>query len=357
MKKVLWLTTQKPSAMNEEGPSGLPLEIMRQLKEMRYDVTLDYVEIRNPIMARLARLGIFFKNYANNLDIYDKILVYPDGVTNIVPHKYWYKTISMGPDAASFGMARMYRISHGWRKISFYIYINILLRNESKWMKGLHRLCVVGKNDRRWLRLHSTEKDKAFFLVHPFLSKALVDLDSLKPHICAEKRFVFAGDLSRHYVGRFFEELLAAINQRGAAFSILVVGKRNKWVYDILRDAGSCDVKYQSWVEDYREICILGKDIHCIPLFAGSGTKNRTLTALANGLQIITTPVGLENIYHSGVKGIQLCNNATEFVVSMLEMQQHNMTYDDFDDMLESRKRFRLDIDSRFKKTLEEVLQ
>lgn len=357
MKRILWLTAIKPSKLNIGGPSGFPWEVIRQLRNMGYDVIVETIEIQNPFLFRLSRLGVFISKYENDLDKYDKIMVYPDYMANYVPHKYWNKTISMGPDASSFVMARMYRIGSGWRKLLFAVYMNIQQYNEKRWMKGLYNVCVVGKNDKRWLLMHSDKKNKAFFLVHPFLSNSLIDLSSLKPVLLAKKRFVFAGDLSRHYVGVFFEELVVSIKKLDVSLSILVVGKGNYWVYNILKKADNCTVGYVSWVDDYRDICVLGQDIHCVPMFAGGGTKNRVLTALANGLEVITTPMGLENIYHDGVEGIYICRNAGSFANAMMKINRHDTTYDEMDKLLLSRRAFRIDVDNRFKRSLGALLK
>lgn len=357
MGKILWLTAIEPSKLNIGGPSGLPWEIVRQLRDMGYDVTVEVVEIHNPFLLRLSRLGIFISKCNSNLDDYDRILVYPDFMANYVPYKYWNKTISMGPDASSFVMARMCRIGVGWRKLKFGIYMKIQRYNEGSWMKGLRRVCVVGKNDKRWLLIHSIMKNKVFFLVHPFLSNSLIDISSLQPVLNTKKRFVFAGDLSSYYVGYFFDELLLYIKGTDESLSILVVGKRNRWVYDILKRADNCVVKYVSWVDDYRDICVLGQDVHCVPMFAGGGTKNRVLTTLANGLEVLTTPIGLENIYHDGVEGIHICKNASSFANAMMEIARHDVTYDEMDRLLLSRRKFRIDVDNRFKRSLGELLK
>lgn len=357
MKKILWVTAIKPSKFNIGGPSGLPWEIIRQLRDMGYDVTIQMVEIHNPLLLRLSRLGFFMSKCKNRLDEYDKIMAYPDFMANYIPRKHWSKTISMGPDASSFVMARLHRIGHGWRRFLFAIYMKIQRYNEKCWMRGLDKVCVVGKNDKRWLLMQRIEKSKVVFLVHPFLSNSLIDLSSLQPVLNARKRFVFAGDLSSHYVGTFFYELLSSIQKLDEQFLILVVGKRNYWVYEVLKKAAACTVKYVSWVDDYRNICVVGRDIHCVPMLAGGGTKNRVLTALANCLEVITTPIGLENIYHEGVEGIHVCRNASAFAKKMLEINRHDVTKDEMKNLLMSRRRFRIDVDNRFRSSLGELLK
>ena len=69
----------------------------------------------------------------------------------------------------------------------------------------------------------------------------------------------------------------------------------------------------------------MGQDIHCVPLVAGGGTKNRVVTALANGVELISTSVGVENIPTSTGQNIYVCNSMRNFAKQMIISQQESV--------------------------------
>jgi hypothetical protein len=143
-----------------------------------------------------------------------------------------------------------------------------------------------------------------------------------------ETILVLAGDLSKKYVYKQiinFFQILKNINNK-----IIIVGKKGKWIFDkINKMKRNIRVEYTEWIENYGDICNPYIHIHLIPLGAGAGTKNRTLSACAMGVPIISTFIGLENIKKLEIKNTifeyKNAINIIKFINIINDMKQENV--------------------------------
>lgn len=334
--RIAIVTSIPPDRENRGGPSGLIWEIEQFLtNSTAHDVTTITVPVfENKYVRQLHTWGRALRSLDIPLDVYDKILVYPDFLLARLPKRYYKKITVLAPDASSMVGRRKYKQYRGdasvsWIKIWYqYLYAKNFLCFEKEYIPAVEHYLVVGKNDRLWLRRHLRDSDREIvkFLLHPLLSHSLLPLDisSMKrPH---GRRFVFSGDMRYSYVGKNIIALAKCLSEESPSLvsklHILVVGKNNKWIAELFSKETNAQVSYEAWVECYQDICVMGQDVHCVPLVAGGGTKNRVVTALANGLELISTSVGVENIPLSSGQSVYVCNSMQNFAAQMIMLQQ-----------------------------------
>lgn len=319
-KVVTFLSSITPDSSNKNGPSGLPWEIIEELKVLGWLVNFQYIVMPEMgLRRRLMQLGCPLFAHGSTLTIKtesDLYIVYPLTLAGIIPKKLRCRTILIGPDSLSFLYARFARIQTGINRIRSSILSKWFAFLEAWAANNFLSVLLVGRNDVRWLCFHSNyiNNNKVSYLPHPILRSVIRTQNISDASECS--RIVFSGDLSHKYVGNFFEQLnYQAISEIicSSDCEFLVVGKNNWHVYESL--ALHLPVKYIPWVEDYSSLCNPFRDIHVIPLFAGAGTKNRVLTALAMNLVVISTPIGLENISTRLLKSspVYKINSAGEF--------------------------------------------
>ena len=334
--RIAIVTSIPPDRENRGGPSGLIWEIEQFLtNSTAHDVTTIIVPVSgNKYVRQLHTWGRALRSLDIALDVYDKILVYPDFLLARLPKRYYKKITVLAPDASSMVGRRKYKQYRGdasvsWIKIWYqYLYAKNFLCFEKEHIPAVEHYLVVGKKDRLWLRRHLRDSDREIvkFLLHPLLSHSLLPLDisSMKrPH---GRRFVFSGDMRYSYVGKNIIALAKCLSEESPSLvsklDILVVGKNNKWIAELFSKETNAQVSYEAWVECYQDICVMGQDVHCVPLVAGGGTKNRVVTALGNGLELISTSVGVQNIPLSSGQSVYVCNSMQNFAAQMIMLQQ-----------------------------------
>lgn len=294
---LVLITTIAPDPENRGGPSGLPWELLEELKRAGWNVQVQVVPLATGcIRRRLMQLSVplgYLEVDRHDADVY---IAYPFYLGRLVPPGIRSRTIVLGPDASSMLYARFARIESGWRRLRSICLAHWFVFQE-RWVAGhLAGMAVVGRNDARWLR-HVTGPvaARALYIPHPLLRNVAKPTPSKGR--AAKPRLVFGGDLARKYVGDFFETMdygAVALTLQAADCEVLVVGKGNRAVYDAI--AGYLPSQYIAWVDDYATLCDPLRDVHAIPLMAGAGTKNRTLTAIAMNVIVLSTPIGTENI-------------------------------------------------------------
>ncbi len=356
MKKILWITTIPPSEINRGKPSGLPLEIITTLEEYDIDVDEKIVDVGNTFLSqKLQNWGIYFHKYKCNFDNYDFIFSYPNTLANFIPKKYWNKVISIGPDASSLLFHRMKNVAVGISRLKYLIYEVFFSLYEKKWSKYLRMMCVVGMTDKQWLESH-TRYGKVKYIVHPLL-RSSINKERGYFYVNSSKRFVFSGGLNKFYVGNYVDEMCKVINHNKYDFNILVIGENNKWVYDKFSLINTCHCTYLNWIEKYEEVCIKGQDIHCVPLMAGAGTKNRVLIALANGVTVISTPIGIENIEYNNMSSVFVCAAPIRFVETMNKINKGEYVLSPYDRCVEESINFRKAVTKKYNQSILNILQ
>ncbi|MBE6091673.1 MAG: glycosyltransferase [Selenomonas ruminantium] len=357
MKKIIWISNINPQKTNYGTPSGLPWEIIGELKKNNQVDLYIMNNATNKIVLFMNRIGIFFFNCKLNLSLYDVIVVYPNVIANVIPKKYRNKVISIGPDSSSLLFSRLLENSFGVKRFKYCLYEKIFAFLEKKWLGELKKIIVVGREDKKVIAARGFSMNNVFYFHHPLLHNDLLDLDNYKITMCNKKRFVFSGDLSNYYVGDYIDKLIRILYCKKCFFiDILVVGQKNKWAYYKMKDY-DLNVAYMAWIDDYKDICHPESDIHCIPLKAGAGTKNRVLTAIANGLEIITTPIGIENILIDDLSDVYVVKDYNEFADRMIELHNKKYCLLEIKKRIEKRAEFRRKIDENFRKDVAELIQ
>jgi hypothetical protein len=287
-------------------------------------------------------------------------------VSNI-PKSCLVKTVVLGPDSYSLVFRRFFRIAKGFNKIKFWILFIWFLLLEKFWIKKIKSLIVVGKSDVRWIKKVCSNEmvsEKIHFLSHPLLKQSLTEdlLCNKKENLSEQKRFVFAGDLSKqHYVGDYIEKIvgfLTVSNHPINKIDFLIVGKNNYWVFKQLGVIPYFSLEYVPWVEDYTTICRPGVDIHCVPLMAGGGTKNRVMTAVANGVEVISTPIGTENIIRLGNPStIKRVRSAEQFANAIVMSNSLASTSNAILSNIQAAKQFREIANCEFERTISNIFK
>lgn len=370
---ILVVTTIVPDKRNVGGPSGIIWEVIEFLEKQGYGI--DICNIRKDqsfVQSQLHIMGLVnydlsnFKQLQKDVMSYDWIILYPDVLVASIPKRLLAKVIVLAPDATSMVRIRKCRmypldsVKNGIRKLYQYIFYHSFLHIERKYINQVHRYMVVGINDRRWLRFHIPKSawNKVVFLRHPLLSHSMSDLHAIASSDLSDDaglRFVFAGDLSYSYVGNSIREIAASLAKNKVPLHILVVGKRNKWVNDEFIQYGgeSLKVDFIPWVENYQDVCRIGLDVHCMPLISGGGTKNRTVTAIANGLEVITTSIGAENIILDCVDHVTICQDMKDFADKMIQIHKRGLlTYEEIQKLLKKRTKFRYETTKEFQEKI-----
>ncbi|WP_018999417.1 glycosyltransferase [Megamonas rupellensis] len=357
------VTSIAPNKKNTGGPSGLIWEIQELLKQ-KSDINIDTFIVnssKNKYIAQLNTWGIYQGKYKNSLEKYDKILLYPDFLLGYMPSNILEKIIVLAPDASSMVGKRKYDVYmkdesiNIVKKVYQYLYYKRFVFFEKKYIPKVNKYIVVGENDRDWLQSYlkiNSDKEKVVFLRHPLLSYSMVDLEKIEVSNDKNKRFIFAGDMRYSYVGQNIKNLAENLNRllekNDDKLSIVVVGKANKWIADIFSQVRYLNVEYFTWIEHYQDICQINRDVHCIPLIAGGGTKNRVLTAIANGLEIISTKIGTENIPIKGLTNVFICENMNEFANKMIKQSNYYLTEENSKILIKERLIFRKNITKEF---------
>lgn len=370
--KVLFITDVQPKKDSKEGRSGFTWTIYAYLKKQEsVEIELKVYESRETQSVIQNQLSIFALKGGDiqaEWDKYDKVLIYPDSLLVSLPKYTLHKVIVLGPDATSMARWSKYRAycvdtnAGKIKRIYQRMFAARFLALEKKYIPLVERYLVVGISDCRWLRKHLDKKyrDKVQFLPHPLVNNALVDFSSITLQSGQRKRFVFAGDMSYSYVGRNIQQLSDALREtipkEVSPINILIVGGKNKWVYDIFQQNDRLNVTYIKWVEDYQSVCQIGRDVHCVPLIAGAGTKNRVLTALANGLEVITTRKGVENIPLAGLTHLYVTKNMHRFAKFIIAVSQSSNSADELEQLIHERTGFRDTINRLFRTAMKKLV-
>lgn len=370
MKRIAVITSVKPHSLNlGGGPSGLIWEIMNTLHKNRMKVEEYFVqESKSKVWGILHRYGFYFTKLKFNLDNYDEILVYPENLSMYLPLKYRKKAIIIGPDSPSLRDERICRMKKGRiNQLIKKIFCFISRWNEYRLLRVVKKFIVVGKTDKRWMCFNKkimnnkNLKEKVVFMRHPILNN-VINSDFKISSIRGNKRFIFAGNLDKKYNEDFFKIILNELkekerHERNFKLDILIIGERNNWLAEEFGKINSCHVGYMRWIENYNDICMLGQDVHCIPLVVGAGTKNRTLTAIANGLEVIATPIAIENIPYKNILSLYITRSPEKFLQYMLHLNGKNFKDKELNMLIANRKKFQEKVTIEYEKAINKYIE
>lgn len=361
MKSVAIVTSIKPSPINAGGlPSGLIWEIIEILKEngIKCDIYIypENKEIR--LIKILNRYGFYLRECKLNFDEYDKIIVYRGNIGLFIPFKYRKKVIAIGPDSVSITEARLYKETKCIvRKIIKGIYYHLARFYEYRILKDIESYLVVGNTDKKWMKKNFLIKDnnnlkeKIKFIRHPILQNVIFKELNFNLINIRKKRFVFSGDFDERFNRKFLMDIFNILAENikfDDKMNFIIIGKNNKWIFNELKKIKNFEVEYTEWINDYKDVCIIGKDVHCLPMLVGAGTKNRTLIALGNGLEIITTPIGIENIPYKNLTSIYITRNARTFAKYMMMLNNKYLDEKELKNLVLERLNFRKLIENEY---------
>ncbi len=365
MKKIAFFTYINPSPINAGGePSGLPWEVIQSLKRQGHTVDLHLVERGHSsrVTGTLHRYGLYLKKIDIDLSPYDFIIAYPESFVGYLPRQYRHKVIALGPDSPSLRDARIYKSASGWKKLYRWICYQWALLHERQLLRDIKKMVVVGRTDALWMKrnpyIAADDREKIVFLRHPILSEVVrAKLDDVKTS--TQRRFVFAGFIDERFHRSFIEAIADALDEVGGEVKLqcIVLGKANRWMTEVFRRVRGCDMEYMDWIEDYNEVCMLGQDVHCLPIVTGAGTKNRTLTAIGNGLEVVTTPMGIENIMYKGLKGVYIASSARQFAEKILCLCHSGASNTVSESWIKERMAFRARTTRAYEEKLDEIMR
>lgn len=311
-KNILVLTAIKPDKDNRGGPSGLIWECIYVLRESGLcDLEIIVTSVNN----KFNKLGIYYNYIDKNMEQFDSIFVYPFNLFFYLKPMDRNKAYVLGPDAPSLLFARFHKNSDNFKnKFRNFLLKHWFIHQEKELLNSCKKYFVVGNNDSRWLKnINFDKKLKIKYLTHPILKSIIEDNYISDDPLLNRKALVFAGDMSEKYTGIHIKNIGLLLHK--IDLPIIIVGKNNKWVYEYFSTFNKNDIVYLEWIENYNSICNPKYHIHVIPLINGAGTKNRTLTACAKGITIISTSIGVENIfYNNPLNNIHKFVNSSEII-------------------------------------------
>jgi len=314
--KVLIFTALKPDKDNRNGPTALIWEYINLLESLGSDVKV-YIHKSNH---NINKLGFFFQK-KKLPDDFDLIIVYPFNLFFALKSEDRTKAYVVGPDSPSLLFSRMFKNSYSIPlRLKSLILKNWFTLKESILLKQARKFLVVGRNDLRWLLKRYPWTKNCVYVTHPILTSIVDQISSRKlnsENSSDTLSLVFSGDMSPKYTGKYIPEIAHALSL--TSYRILIVGSKNRWIYELFLSYGREDINFIDWVENYTDVCNPLLHIHIVPLLCGAGTKNRTLSACATGVPLITTFVGYENIMYVKPDSQVFLFNHVDELISILE--------------------------------------
>ncbi len=121
---------------------------------------------------------------------------------------------------------------------------------------------------------------------------------------------LFAGSLSPFYTGRLLHDYIKSIVKADLQDSVRVIFLgQNKGVKEL--SSAGYEIDTINFVPSFEDF-LVNMHIMLVPLLVGGGTKNRILSALGCGMDVIGSRVACENIY--GIKDENIADNGDELI-------------------------------------------
>lgn len=177
------------------------------------------------------------------------------------------------------------------------------------------KVFTVGESDAEFYR--SVYLADAHFVPHP--ATDLVTAHIPCGYTGKEKlKLCFPGGMTRFYVSNLlieiFDLMIKNADELKAKIAVSFLGKvQSKELEEKLNQLANVGIETEkiAFAEDFEEY-LSHQNIILMPLEVGAGTKNKSLSALKMGLDLIGTPIALENVY--GCKKEYLARTADEFI-------------------------------------------
>ena len=245
-----------------------------------------------------------YKKYEIDIADYDTVIFYPY-FSSLFKYKNVYAkfyTIGMDSGPLLYLRAMLYNSRIKYRLFSFYSFCQAI-KIDLHAVRLSEKIFTVGEMDAEFYR--SVLLADAQFVHHP-VSKLINKYKHDKWIGDSELKICFPGGMTPFYtpnmVDKIFDLILSDKDKYAGKISIEYLGrmpskKTNKLLND-LNNSG-ISVKIRDFVDDFEEY-IASQDVIILPLEIGVGTKNKALTALGMGVDLIGSRIAVENVY--GIK-------------------------------------------------------
>lgn len=189
------------------------------------------------------------------------------------------------------------------------------------------KVFTVGNSDAAFY--NSVYLSKSYFIHHP-VSSLIDGFNPIKWNNNEKLILCLPGGMSRFYVANLLDEIVERLIKRSIFYSDKVsIDFLGKIRYKALKNElislenSGITVNYTDYADNYEDY-ISKKHVILLPLAVGAGTKNKALSAMGMGLDVIGTSIAMENVY--GVKAVNIANTANDFIKQInIRLKDHKL--------------------------------
>jgi polysaccharide biosynthesis protein PslH len=214
---------------------------------------------------------------------------------------------------------RIYRNSGGWKRWYLYLQLKRLRKYE---------LSLYASFD-MWLCISDRDLDKMKALGLKVMAQT-IQVPVTAPLTSASREWIpkdlvlgFIGSLdwmpNKEGLEWFLKEVWPSIPHHKIHCKLKIAGRNTPQAFFKMREK---NVEVLGEVESSQSF-FDSIDVLVVPLFSGSGIRIKIIEAMASGLLVLTTPVGVEGIPAKHQQTILLANTAEEFVQNLQWIQEH----------------------------------
>lgn len=215
-----------------------------------------------------------------------------------------------------FVYARRFLESHGRTNYGHYLE-TVMRTQEAAFLRCFDRVIVFGEPDKLALASY-LEGSKVS--VSPFPIPADVGMAGTIPENFNGK-FVFVGseehEPNRNALDWLLAEIWSGIARQLPSAELAVIGR---WSEAARASYSTSPVSFAGYVDDLSRA--LRGGIMLVPLKIGSGIRTKILAALAQGVPVVTTPIGVEGLAISDGCGCLVRSHPAEFAGAAVQLAQ-----------------------------------
>lgn len=279
--------------------------------------SISHKDGKRSLKSRLPK-GLYkdYSSYTIDVKGYSKIVFYPYFCSLFNLKNIEGTIYTIGMDSGPMLYLRGF-LNHRDLKIklfSLYEYFQALDIDRKAALVSKKVFCV-GDTDAAYYRC--AYSSDARFVHHPVTSL----IDEHKPidwKVGQKLKLCFPGGMTRFYAKGLIEKIVDLIGDEADYFRDKIeISFLGSVKYSELEKALSrivnlgVKVDYTEFAESFEKY-LSEQHIVLLPLVVGAGTKNKTLSSLGMGLDVIGTPIAMENVY--GVKDYHVAHSAQEFI-------------------------------------------
>ena len=308
----------------EKISSELPLNI----HFVPWNKIVTKVKKRNALASIPKSMFRDYSCYEIDLNGYDKVIYYPYWCSLFRLKNNHANIFTIGMDSGPMLYLRGF-VNHQWWLAKVFCIYEFMqaLYIDKKSTKISKFIFTVGETDAEFYRSiylanakfipHNVSK-----LINPYTPQKWGDNEKLK--LC------LPGGMTKFYVANLLDDIVDKIIENNNFYTnrieLSFLGKiRYKELgkkLNVLLKKG-IKIEFTEFAENFEEY-ISQQHLILMPLEVGAGTKNRALSTIGMGLDIIGTPIALENIY--GVKKEHLAYDAYDFIrLINLRLEHHRL--------------------------------